>query len=305
MELDKLIIGNAAGTAPGFEGVSRLCMSAATRITTGPVTLHPRPGNGGQVYAYNPISRASINSLGLPSLGLEKLSRYVLPPMIQSCNAARKELRVSIVGFSVEEWEALIIGCWESGVRHVELNFGCPNVWGPEGRKPMPSYDPELAMAIFDSILATVKYMGGLNVGVKLSPVEDDRILSELADVLMASGIVSEVVSSNTIPDQSLMMDNGSHGLGFTVGGDSSIKNIGGLAGAPLLKRSVLNVGMLRTWLPQDIRIIGCGGIFSGVDVQKYLQAGVAGFECATAYVEQGPRIFSDIVAELIELESA
>lgn len=298
MGLDTLIVGNAAGLAPTYNDVDRLCLSAVTRVTTGPVTLLPREGNGGQTYAFNQRLRASANSRGLPSLGVEKLT-YVLPAMLARCTQAGKELRVSLAGFDVNDWAQLVVLCGTLGIQNIELNFGCPNVWGESGRKPIPSYDPELALAILDTLIPIAKWHNELSIGVKISPVESDATLSNLADAIIASGIVSEVVGCNTIPDQDLLLEDGSHALAFTIEGDPTVRHVGGLAGAPLKARSLKIVELLHLWLPNDMRVIGCGGIFTGEDVQDYLEADAAGFECGTAYAEYGPKIFSEILQQL------
>lgn len=299
MDLSTLIIGNAAGLAPSLMDVNILCRSAVTRITTGPITLLQKNGNLGQTYGFNQHTRASANSRGLPSLGWDK-QRQLLPMMLRNCEGAQKELRVSLAGFHIKDWAELVVGCGALGIQNIELNFGCPNVWGEGTRKPIPSYDPELALAILDTLKPLAQW-GKFSFGVKISPVDDPQTLSQLVDTIVASGIVSEIVASNTIPDQDLLLEDGTHALAFTVGDDPKVRHVGGVAGAPLKKLSLEIVGMMRLWLPKDIRIIGCGGIFTGSDAYAYLEEGAVGFECGTAYTQYGAKIFSDIVGQLVE----
>jgi dihydroorotate dehydrogenase len=77
-------------------------------------------------------------------------------------------------------------------------------------------------------------------------------------------------------------------------------KHEGGLAGAPLLQQSLQVVSTLATLLPEQ-EIIGVGGIFTGADAMHYWRYGVSGFQCATAFLVYGPKIFSEIFAYLSE----
>lgn len=293
----KLTIGNAAGLASSFNDLDKLCSSEViNRVTTPAIALDSRPGNQGQTYGFNGTLRASANSRGLPSLGLSGWSK-ILPYILDRCAIKGKKLVGSVVGFgSPDEWKEVLIGCSNLGFKHVELNLGCPNVWGETGRKPIPSYEPELAREILLPLGPTVRKLG-ITIGVKISPV-DDVTLSALADVMDECRYVSEIVACNTIPDQDLLLEDGSHALAFKVGEDSTIRHLGGLAGEPLRPHSLRILSQLQLWLPR-VPIIGCGGIFTSDHALEYIEHGASGFEVGTAYAEFGARVFDEIVAGL------
>jgi dihydroorotate dehydrogenase len=68
-ELEKISLGNAAGTIKTLEQVMEACRSAMTNITVGSITLEQRHGNQGDTYYYHPQEQWSLNALGLPNPG--------------------------------------------------------------------------------------------------------------------------------------------------------------------------------------------------------------------------------------------
>ena len=298
--MDNLIIRNAAGTAKTVSDVRTLCNSAVNEITLGSMTWLPRSGNQGTTTGFNERESAYTNALGLPNMGFEKYME-VLFYIATTAQCKNKKLVASVAGFSPQEYTDMALGCYQRGVDLVEFNFGCPNVWGDGGRKPIPSYDPELARDILQHAAPMLRSIGQ-RVSVKISPVKDDRVLAELADVMLESNIVCEIVGCNTIPDQDLLLEDGTHALSFMTDGDDTVKHVGGLSGKPLYTESLAIAGMLRTWLPNSIRVVAAGGIFTGTDAQGYLDKGAAGFECAAALMVYGPKIFGDIAQELANM---
>lgn len=296
-ELKKVSLGNAAGTIKTLDDVQKACRSAMTEITVGSVTLEPRTGNLGEIYYYHPTERWSLNSLGLPNPGLSSYAQ-VLPEMVICAHEVGKRLRVSVAGFSPDEYAILAAKCVESGADEVELNLGCPNVWGSTGQKPIASYHPELTAQILEKVQGEIK---GAAVAVKISPVDDIQLLTELARVIDESDIVYKVVASNTIPKKERQREDGKSALSFTFdASDTKKKHEGGLAGASLLQLSLQTVSTLATLLPEQ-EIIGVGGIFTGEHAMHYWRYGVSGFQCATAFLVYGPKIFSEIFAYLSE----
>lgn len=298
MDLNNLIVGNAAGLAPSYNNVDQLCFSdAITRVTTGPVTILPREENRGKTYGFNAKTRTSANSKGLPSIGLA-LQKPVFRAMHERCQSAGKKLRVSIAGFSMEDWPELVAELRRIGITNIELNFGCPNVWTSGVRKPIPSYDPDYAHDVLQRVKIVVTQYPGFDLGVKISPVTNEHTLSELLDTILGSGIIREIVGCNTDPDQDVLLEDGSHALAFYTADDPTIRHLGGAAGAILHTPSIRIHQLLKMWAPQ-LRRIACGGIFTGVDLLPYLESDVTGFECGTGFAEQRRKIFSDIAEGL------
>ncbi len=303
----KFTLGNAAGTVSWpagttnlrLEEMERLARSVVTHITIGPMTVLPREGNSGETYYYHPRSRWSLNSRGLPSLGMKTFVE-----VIRTCAAIvrgyGKQLRVTVAGFEPDEYAFLAETAFKAGADAAELNLGCPNVWGEDGtQKPIPSYHPPLVREI---LRRTAIQLGpGRRVDVKISPVPN-AVLNLLATEFdnAPQHIVENVVAVNTLPNRDLPREDGRHALNHSGG-----NHLGGLAGAPLKEEALRVAKQLRAMLTPSIGVIGVGGIFTGRDALELLKAGVCGLQVGTAFLEAGPRVFSHIVEELSDLPEA
>ncbi|HEY1042000.1 MAG TPA: hypothetical protein VGE48_01080 [Candidatus Paceibacterota bacterium] len=300
--LNTLTLTNAAGMVKTKEEArTLLSVPDLSIVTVGSITLNPRPGNLGETYYFDPESKTALNARGLPNPGLEETLRW-LHAFREECNGASKELCVSIAGTSPEEYGELTEALFSS-VDILEVNAGCPNVWGPDGRKPIASYDPALLSCILTEVRSMIR--DKCRIGVKVSPVPDD-LIPGLAGILAHHPEVSMVVATNTMPDQGGNRPDGSQALAFREREGAETKNVGGLSGSPLKAHGLRVVHGLRERLMHtDVRIIGCGGIFEGQDLVDYLDAGAHGVAIGTGFFESGPRIFSDVLAGAYEILEA
>ena len=299
MDFEMLKFGNAAGTIKTLPEVEEACKSAMTEITVGSITMEPREGNKpdrgrGRVYYYHPTEHWSLNSLGLPNMGLTEYIK-VLPQMVLMAHSAGKSLRASVAGFTPEEYRILTEECYAAGVDEAELNFGCPNVWGEGGQKPIPSYDPALTESIYEEV---DKHLAPLEkVAIKISPVTEQEILTPILDLAIMSGFVSRVVGTNTIPNQEGVAEDGSPALSF-----NGSNHLGGLAGAGIFYQALDVMEFVADYTNGSLDVMAVGGISSGKTAAQHLRSGASGFQCATAYLERGPRLFTHIIEELTEL---
>ena len=299
-----LIVGNAAGTVKHMSEVELMCRSGATRITLGSITLKRRRGNLAApraTYYYDARTGASINALGLNNAGIEEYER-LFPEMLSRAKDTGKEFAVSVAGFSATEFAELTGRCATRDIEYIELNLGCPNIHGAEGRKPIFSYHPEMVEEVLMAVRSEIGIGASLTIGTKLSPVEDENVLLRVANAITRSGVIAEVVACNTIPDQRVLLEDGKDALAFQAEENGLVLHTGGLAGEPLREKSVRVVSTLRRMLLPSIDIIGVGGISRGQHMKDMLDAGANGWECATAYIERGPAVFSDIFEEYSNL---
>ncbi len=292
---NELVITNAAGMVKTREQAQALLGSAVTRITVGSITLAPRAGNIGTRYYYDPVRKTAWNSVGLDNPGAEATMSW-LPWFRRQCNDAGKRLCVSIAGFSPSEY-ADLAERFMPLVDDVELNAGCGNVWKDNEQKPIPSYHP----ALLEEVLHVVseRFTIPPEVILKFSPVPDVNTLHAASRVIEDSGIVGEVIVSNTLPNQVGEHENGKPVLAWRESEDALVKHMGGMSGAELLPLSEETGTALYSMLPRSIRFTGCGGIFTGEDANRYLNFGASGLAVGTAFFEYGPRVFSDIIAGL------
>ncbi|OGZ70913.1 MAG: hypothetical protein A2980_02745 [Candidatus Staskawiczbacteria bacterium RIFCSPLOWO2_01_FULL_33_13] len=276
---------NAAGTCKLPEDVERLSNSESSAIMVGSITVESRDGNSGDVYAYLPEDRWSINSKGLPNKGIEYYKQE-LPLMVARAHSKEKPIFVSVAGFSPEEYVLLSQVAFECGVDLVELNLGCPNVWQGDKQKQIACFNLNLV----DEILEKVEKKVGseAKVSVKISPFSDPFTLVKVAEVIGSSKLVKAVTAVNTFPNAFGYDGKKSR---ITPGG-----GLGGLAGPVLKPIGLGQVRQLRAILPEHIGIMGVGGINKSEDVWEYLDSGASAVQIATAYIEQQEKIFSSIL---------
>jgi len=103
---------------------------------------------------------------------------------------------------------------------------------------------------------------------VKIAPDLSDEDLDAIADLALELGVDGVVAVNTTI----------AHDLGP-----------GGLSGPPLLARGLEVVARLRGRLGDEPVIMGCGGITTVADAQRYLDAGATLVQGYTGLIYQGP----------------
>lgn len=298
LDLRKTSIANAAGMVKTRLQTLSLLRSGATRGTLGSITRLSRSGNRGTTYYFDEKTGASYNALGLSNGGVEDTLTW-LPEVKKKYEALDRELSVSVAGFAPAEY-ATLAGMLVPYCHRIELNVGCPNVWGEKGQKPIASYQPELLHEILSAVRAEIG--GDQHLSVKISPVEEN-ILQKIAPVIAESDLIDEVVAVNTLPNQRAVGANGKETLRFISEETAEeIRHVGGMGGAPLKSRGIRTVAMLRELLPRNIGIIGVGGISTGADMIDYLKAGASGVQVGTAFFERGERIFSEILLDASNL---
>ncbi len=295
VDLSRTVVTNAAGMVKTKEDAEKLLRSAVTRITVGSITLDPRIGNLGETYYHHPGKMTAWNSRGLNNPGIEA-TRLWLPEFRKKCHDADKELAVSFAGFSPDEYGLLLSQLLDvSDVQ--EPNAGCGNMWKGGVQKPIPSYNPELLEEVLWNM--SNRMSAANHVSLKYSPVEDDETNRLNALAIEATGIVSEVIAVNTYPNQLGEREDGSAALAWRESEDAELKHTGGMSGLELLPYGLKTVKSLIGYLPEHVSVIGCGGIAVASDAKDYLSLGARGFAIGTAFFEQGPRIFSDVLEGL------
>lgn len=250
--------------------------SQAGGFTTKSATLLARQGNPLPRYADIPLG--SLNSMGLPNLGIDYYLDYLntLPPHT-------KPPILSVTGLSQTELDQLF-----NKIRHsayqglIELNLSCPNVVG----KPQIGYDFESVERILDQAFSHINQP----LGVKLPPYFDMSHFDQMATILNRYPLCF-INSINSI------------GNGLYIEDECVVirpKNgFGGLGGAYIKPTALANVHAFYQRLDPRIAIIGTGGVSSGRDVFEHILCGASLVQVGTALQQQGTAIFARLLAEL------
>ncbi len=302
-----LSLGNAAGwlkRPADVEPLLRIPTEYLREITLGSYTLKERPGNSGTVF-WSDESEAptSLNALGLPNPGIEEVQTF-LGSLSRKIHDAGKITRVSVAGFSPEEYEQLVgklLGY--RYVRAVELNFGCPNVRVEKVQERIMSFDPDSIDQTLNLVARHTDHLGAFDIDIKLSPYSDPYARKEVARVLaLNTRKFQHVVTCNTFANAFACAKDGKPEIDANDG-------YAGLAGKPLKHIALGEVRQFHQALKGENTIIGVGGLSTGRDLLDLEHAGAVSAQIGTAYFARNdPRIFQQVkveYAELKEIEAA
>ncbi len=286
--MDELKFMNAAGMCKTLDDVERFRAAPVTEINLGSVTALPRAGNSGTTFWIDDASGASLNALGLPNAGLAWY-RARMQGIAERVHASGKRLRVSVAGFSVDDYRDLVAGLGAFDIDCLEINLSCPNVWDGVDQKPVFALDPELTETICR--IAGEIAPSRIALAVKLAP-SDPLLLKRLAGIVAANRRIGEVVAVNTLPN-AFAYERGRQAMGGN--------GLAGLGGRPLKLVALGHVVQLRALLPPRVSVVGVGGVFDGRDAIDYVAAGAAGVQVGTACYAYGAGVFQDIAAGFLD----
>ena len=78
-------------------------------------------------------------------------------------------------------------------------------------------------------------------------------------------------------------------------------KKTGGLSGAPLKLKADAVLGALRQYLPDEIALIGVGGITKGQDAVDKLELGASLVQFYTGMVYRGPDLLNECLQAIAD----
>ncbi|HEY4964598.1 MAG TPA: hypothetical protein VIH90_07970 [Candidatus Saccharimonadales bacterium] len=285
---------DGAINGPNMESIVhhiRQTLESPLEITRwGSVTFNGGEGNGptyGQVYYHNKLTGQTVNSLGLPSVGIAVMESY-FPGLLMEAEERGKTLIPGIspakgedpLSVLPEMAERLV----EAGAKRIDVNYSCPNkVVEGGGREPILSHDIETMEEVDQAVVGRV----GPDIWVirKIAPLVGDKkaLIPETAEYFSrVSGQVA--ISFNTVGGQSILTENGEPALDLP-------DNLGGLSGPAtrVIGRSMLSE--FRSRLPLSVQIDSPLGVDSGDEVYERTEVGGANFTSGvTLFIENEGR---------------
>lgn len=272
---------NAAGIyCETAEQLDLIKNSASGSLVTKTATIAPRTGNPSPRMAKIPLG--SINSMGLPNLGID----YYLDYLAQQPDLGAK-MFLSTTGIEPGEHVAVLQKIQDSSFAGLtELNLSCPNVEG----HPQMAYDFEAT----DRLLSQVFEVFHKPLGVKLPPYFDLVHFDQIAAILNKYPI-KFVNAINSV----------GNGLYINPKTDTVLlkpkTGFGGIGGEYVKPVALANVWAHHQRLRDDIAIIGTGGVTNGRDVYDLILAGATMVQVGTQLGNEGPKIFVRLKQELAE----
>lgn len=227
---------------------------------------------------YTDLEFGSINSMGLPNLGLDFYLEY-------SIQHTKKNNFISLAGLTTQENLSMLEKVQNSDFSGLlELNLSCPNVIG----KPQIAYDFETTETLLNQVFEIYKKP----LGVKLPPYFDLVHFEQMAKILNKFPL-SFVTCINSIGN-ALFID-ASNEMVVIKPKDG----FGGLGGRYIKPTALANVRQFYLRLNPEIKVIGCGGIENGIDAFEHILCGASMLQVGTQIMKEGVVAFDRISNEL------
>ena len=278
VKVGKLDLPNPVGLAAGFDKNCEM-PAALFRIgfgflTLGTITLNPRDGNPKpRMWRYP--QRSLVNSMGLPNEGAHKIAAKL---------SKRKPnpgpTIVSISGLSIDEF----VECYheiELLADAVELNVSTPNTVGVRIFQ-----DPDVLTKLLTAISRVRR--SERPIWVKIPPYFDDKQrenVHNLVEVCVKASIDGLTATNSKLIDEPRA----------SIG-------TGGLSGPLILGDTLRIVADVYNHTGGKVPISACGGISSGLDAWRALEAGASSVQLYTGLIYEGPGVVSRINRDILRM---
>ena len=133
------------------------------------------------------------------------------------------------------------------------------------------------------------KLKSNIPIVVKVSPDIKDQEIPKISDVLLKNNIEAVILSNTSDSTRDELNDIQKH-------------QKGGLSGKPIEEKSTKLIEKFYEIIGEKIKIIGVGGVDSGISAYKKFLAGASYIQLYTGMVYRGPNIVNLIKKELKEL---
>jgi dihydroorotate dehydrogenase len=289
--LEKEIMGlkfpNPIGLAAGFDKDGKLFQELSAFgfgfIEVGTVTPISQPGNDQPRMFRLPNDSGLINRMGFNNEGVQVLrkrlekrpSNIIVGGNIGKNKATANEDALSDYEICFEELYPV--------VDYFVVNVSSPNT---PGLRALQEREPLTKLLQRLSDLNQQKKPKPLLL--KIAPDLTNEQLDEIVDIVKSVGLQGIIATNTTISRENLKTE------------ESITKEMGGLSGRPVTKRSTEVIRYIRKIAGKDLVIIGVGGIFNADDAKEKLEAGADLLQVYTGFIYEGPGMVKKILAGLL-----
>lgn len=221
-------------------------------------SVSPKTRAGNATPRVSETPSGMLNSIGIPSKGLDHYRTHILPPYTEFDTP----VVVSISADTVDEFAQAVREMSLPEVTVIEANISCPNL---EADGMAFAMDPDTTYKAVAAIRRNTQHP----FWAKLTPnAANVAVVAKAAEEAGADGIVM----GNTLLGMSIDVRSRKPTLGNVMGG------LSGPAIKPIAVRMVH-----QCWRSVRIPIIGCGGIRCAEDVVEFMLAGATAVQVGTA----------------------
>ena len=303
------VLGLAAGFDKNAVGIDALGALGFGHVEIGTVTGEGQPGNPRPRLFRLPEDRAVVNRMGFNNDGAEVVARR-LERRVAALSRRERDRRNhhaqprTNLGINIgktkvvpEDDQAAVLADYGKSARllapyahYLVVNVSSPNTPGLRNLQAVERLQPLLEHVRRTADEATDHRVPLL---VKIAPdLSDDDVLA-VADLAGAVGLDGIIATNTTISRD---------GLRTSAERVEAVGN-GGLSGAPLTRRSLEVLRLLRGRVADDLTLVSVGGITTVEDARARLDAGATLLQGYTAFIYAGPLWPSRIVRGLDKLD--
>ncbi|MDO4919405.1 quinone-dependent dihydroorotate dehydrogenase [Kocuria sp.] len=282
--------GLAAGFDKGATGTHALADLGFGHVEIGTVTGEGQPGNPRPRLFRLVKDRAVVNRMGFNNDG----ARAVAPRVASALHtlaqqAARTGRTRAVVGVNIGKTKAVPLEDAVADYVHstatlapyadyLVVNVSSPNTPGLRQLQELDALHPLLSAVRAEADRVTTRRVPLL---VKIAPDLADEDVRAVADLALDLGLDGIVATNTTIRREYL-------GLRSTPD-EVAACGAGGLSGAPLRRRSVEVLRLLKQHVGDRLVLVSVGGVTSAEDVLERLDAGASLVQGYTAFLYEGP----------------
>jgi dihydroorotate dehydrogenase len=266
--------GVAAGFDKDVRAAKGLYALGFGHIEVGTITALAQEGNPRpRLFRLIP-DRAVINRMGFNNRGAEAAAARL--------RALRRRSSRAVIGVNIGKSRVVdVADATADYVRSATLlapladylvvNVSSPNTPGLRGLQAVETLRP-LLVAVRDAA-------GRTPLVVKIAPDLPDDEIVEIARLAVDLGLAGLIATNTTISREGLRTD------AATV----AAAGAGGLSGAPLARRALEVLKIVRAAVPGEFTVISAGGVETASDVRERLDAGATLVQGYTAFLYRGP----------------
>ena len=273
----------SAGSAKYPSDALKVVNSMSAAVLVGTITAQPYAEETGDRFWCD--GARSVTGFGFPNPGMDAWEPE-LATLATATRSAGKPLIVNVAGDDPADYVKLASRAFAAGANAVELNLAWPCLRSPDGQQRYAYGDEPAAVAELLR-LAAERFKGNRReLWLKFPPLQPS-ILNAMATLVreLAGPSVTAVVCCAPYP-RTLFLDPDN----ASVVGTDTFGQIGGEFLRPI---ALGQVRQFRALLPNEVALIGVGGVSIRAHVDQYLAMGAAAVGLTTAYRIGGTDIFS------------
>lgn len=269
---------NACGCKnTNYDDLKALAESKSCAVSTKTVTYAPKEGNPKP--RYYETADSTLNSMGLPNCGFFEMGIRIN----HLKGITDKPIFASVRFDNIENIREMVDYLEKFGADVIEINLSTPNLLG----KPQLCYDVDKC----NEILREAEKHISVKTAIKVSPFLDGNQQMDFIEMINKRNV--DFIMAINSAGNCLMIDPYSEEIVIKP-------KYGGYGGKGI---KPIALGNIRRYYENSRKtIIGCGGIFNGIDAFEHILAGASLVNVGSSFLIDGLDIFSTINMELEEI---